>query len=91
VPFERPVTVAVVVVPLAVVAVKPPGDELTLYDVIALPPLFEGAVQLTVAWAFPGVAVAPVGAPGGPVGVTAADAVDAGPVPALLVAVTVKV
>src|SRR5215831_16053642 len=56
-----------------------------------LPPLVAGAVQLTVAWAFPAVAVTAVGAPGTVAGVTALDAAEAGPVPAALVAVTVNV
>jgi hypothetical protein len=60
---------------------------------IALPPVFDGAVQLTVAEAFPAVAETPVGAPGtaGALGVTALDAADSGPVPVALVADTVKV
>ena len=37
------------------------------------------------------MALAEVGAPGAPVGITAADALDAAEVPAELVAVTVKV
>jgi len=55
------------------------------------PPLDEGAVQLTVAWAFPAVAVALVEAPGGAAGMTEFEAADAGPVPLELVAVTVNV
>ena len=58
---------------------------------MALPPLAAGAVQLTVADALPRLAVTPVGASGTATGVTAFDDADAGPVPALLVAVTVKV
>ena len=58
---------------------------------MALPPLDSGAVQLTVADALPRLAVTPVGASGTATGVTAFDAADAVPVPALLVAVTVKV
>ena len=62
---------------------------------IVAPPLLAGAVKATLAWALPAVAVAPVGAPGTvtpAVGVTAGlDAAEAGPVPTLLVAVTVKV
>jgi hypothetical protein len=50
-----------------------------------------GAVQLTVAWAFPAVAVTPVGALGTVDGVTAVDGLDAGPVPFALAALTVKV
>ena len=48
-------------------------------------------MKLTVAWAFPPVAVPMVGAPGTVTGVTAFEAADAAPVPAELVAVTVKV
>ena len=56
------------------------------------PPLDVGAVQETVAWVLPAVAVAAVGAPGAVVaGVTALDALEAGPVPTGFVAVTVKV
>ncbi len=85
----RPVTVAVVAP--VVVAVKFPGDEVTVEPVITLPPVELGAVQLTVAWALPAVAVALGGAPGGPIGVTLFDGADATPVPNELVAVTVKV
>src|SRR5262249_5948099 len=38
----------------------------TVYLVIVLPPLLDGAVQLTVADPLPAVAVTPVGAPGTP-------------------------
>ena len=61
---------------------------------MAAPPLLAGAVQLTLAWPLPGVALTPVGAPGtvtAAVGLTAAEGDEAGPVPAALVAVTVKV
>jgi hypothetical protein len=50
-----------------------------------------GAVQLTVAWAFPAVAVTLVGDPGKVAGVTLADCADAAPVPTTLIAATVKV
>jgi hypothetical protein len=46
------------------VAVKPPGLEITVYPVIAEPPLLTGAANVTVAWALPAVADTPVGAPG---------------------------
>jgi hypothetical protein len=59
--------------------------------VIADPPLLAGAVNATDAWVLPGVATGEVGAPGTVAGVTAEDAAEADPVPALLVAVTVKV
>jgi hypothetical protein len=56
------------------------------------PPVSVGAVQLTKASLSPGVALTFVGGPGtGPVGTTAFDGADGGPVPWLLVAVTVKV
>ena len=57
---------------------------------IGLPP-FDGAVQLTVACAFPAVALTFVGAPGSVAGVTAFDGLDARPVPIAFVAVTVNV
>jgi len=44
VPLVRPVTVQPVV---AVVQVKPPGDEVAVYPVMVDPPLEAGAVQLT--------------------------------------------
>jgi hypothetical protein len=59
--------------------------------VIAEPPSEAGAVQLTVAWVLPPVAVTLIGAPGGPAGVTLLDGDEAGLVPTALVAVTVKV
>jgi hypothetical protein len=61
--------------------------------VIAAPPLVPGGPKLTVAVELLAVAETGVGAPGTVtlVGVTAFDAADAGPVPAELVAVTVKV
>ena len=55
------------------------------------PPLEAGAVQLTVAWVFPAVAVGLSGAEGVVAGMTAVVATEAGPVPTALVAVTVKV
>jgi hypothetical protein len=54
-------------------------------------PLDAGAVQLTVACPFPATAVTPVGAPGTRAGVTGLEGSEAGPVPAALDAVTVKV
>ena len=59
---------------------------------IALPP-FDGAVQLTVADAFPAPAVTPVGVPGAVAGagVTEFEDAEEGPVPMALVAVTLNV
>ncbi|GAA3406273.1 hypothetical protein GCM10020370_32660 [Paenibacillus hodogayensis] len=62
VPYVNPVTVtglAVVLVP-----VIPPGLDVTVYSVIALPPSLAGASKLTVACLLPAVAVTFVGAPG---------------------------
>lgn len=43
---------------------KPPGEDVTVYPVIAVPPLLAGAVHDTVATLLPGVADTAVGAPG---------------------------
>src|ERR1035437_3034199 len=83
--------VTVAVIPMIVLKLAPPGDAVTVYPVIAEPPLLTGAVHDTTAWAFPGVAVTAIGAPGTVLGVTAALALDAGEVPAALAAVTVNV
>jgi hypothetical protein len=85
----KPATVADVAP--VVVALSPPGDAVTVYPVIADPPLLVGAVHDTTAEALPAAATAPVGAPGTVLGVTAALANDAGDVPAALAAVTVNV
>ena len=61
VPLVRPVTVQEVV---ALVQVNAPGDEVTVYPVIALPPLDAGAVQLTTDDALATDPETPVGAPG---------------------------
>ncbi len=61
---------------------------------IAAPPFEAGAVQVTVAWALPAVAVPIVGAPGtvaGATGVTAFESADWSPVPTELIAATLKV
>src|ERR1700693_1621291 len=71
----------------------PPGALVTVELVIGLGPGSTGGVQLTLADPIPAVAVAPVGgwgAPGVVVGTTALEGADGGPVPAVLVAVTVK-
>ena len=64
VPFVNPVTVIGLPVPLAV---SPPGDDVTVYEVIVVPPLEAGASKLTVACPSPALAAAPVGAEGGAV------------------------
>jgi hypothetical protein len=78
----------------AVEHVKPPGDDVAVYDVIAEPPFEAGADQpkLTVPLLAPRTAEFNVGAPGtvnAAVGV-ADNAFEAGPVPTAFVAVTVK-
>jgi hypothetical protein len=60
----RLVTVALVAV-LRAVAVCPPED-VTVYPVMGESPVLGGAVQVTVADAFPPVAGPMVGAPGSP-------------------------
>ena len=87
-PLVSPVTVIGLAVP---VPVNPPGLDVAVYLVIALPPLLDGVVKDTVACALPAVAVPMVGAPGTVDGVTLLDAADAVPVPTELVAVTVNV
>ena len=86
VPLVRPVTVQLVV---AVVQVNEPGDEVTVYPVIAEPPE-EAAVHDTVTCVLPELPDTEVGAPGTAVGVTAEDALEAEPVPRAFVAVTVN-
>ena len=53
------------------------GVEITVYPVILLPPLDPGALQLTIEDALAFVPPTPVGAPGGPAGVTLDETVDA--------------
>ena len=73
------------------VAVMPPGDAVTVYEVITAPPLLAGAANWTVARALPGTALTAVGAPGTAAGVTAFEGAEGPLVPLLFVAVTVKV
>jgi hypothetical protein len=56
----------------APVPVKPPGLDVTVYPVIALLPVFEGAVKATDAEVLPPVAVGLVGGPGSNAQVVAA-------------------
>ena len=89
VPLVRPVTVIGEDAP---VAVRPPGEAVTVYPVIADPPVFVGAVKLTVALPLLTVAEIPVGVPGAlAASVTAEEAPDAVPAPMAFVAVTVNV
>ncbi len=93
-PLVRPVTV---IGPAAALAVWPPlagvvrSVAVTVYEEMAEPPLLDGGVKATTAEALPAVAVPMVGAPGIGFGTMELDAVEDGPVPTPLVAVTVKV
>ncbi len=87
VPFVRPVMVIGDDPPEAVC---PPLD-VTVYDVIAEPPLLTGAENVTTASPFPAVAVPIVGASGVVAGTTALDTAEAVLVPTAFVAVTVNV
>ena len=75
----------------ALASTPPAGFEVTVYPVIALPPVMAGAVKLTLVVALPAVAEPMVGAPGTPAGVALFDAAEAVLLPMALVAVTVKV
>jgi hypothetical protein len=88
VPFVSPVRIIGLDAPVAVML---PGLEVTVYEVIALPPFEAGGAKLTVACWLTAVAVTAVGAPGTVAGVTLLEAAEAGPVPITLVAFTVKV
>jgi hypothetical protein len=88
--LDNPVTAAVVE-GVATVTLAPGGLEVTVYEVIGLPPSETGAFQDTVACESPAMAATPVGALGTAASVTALDANDGGPVPTSLVAVTAKV
>ncbi len=76
---------------LGPVAVKFPGEDLTVYPVMVLPPVEVGGLNATLAWALPAVATGLVGASGTVIGVTAVDATEATEFPTALVATTVKV
>lgn len=67
------------------------GDEITVYPVIALPPLDPGALQLTTEDALATVPLTPVGAPGGAAGMTLDEATDGREFPCEFVAITVNV
>ena len=76
----RPVTVQVVFVAGDGLQVLEPGEEVTVWEVMA-DPLLDATVQLTVDWAFCApVATTLVGCVGAPT-VMLDDAEDAGPVP----------
>ena len=66
------------------------GDEVTVYPVIALPPLDAGAVQVTTDDALATDPETPVGASGVVIGVTDEELVENKPVPAAFVAATLN-
>ena len=70
---------------------KLPGEEVTVYPVMTLPPVEAGALNATLACALPAVATGLVGAPGTVPGTTDPDANEATELPTALVATTVKV
>jgi hypothetical protein len=91
VPLDSPVSTIGDAVP---VAVKLPGLEVTVYCVIADPPLDSGAKKDIVACTFPATADGDRGAVGSVAdadGVTEFDATEGAPVPTTFVAVTVNV
>jgi hypothetical protein len=73
VPATNPVEISHVVA--ETVQVKPPGEEVTVYEVIDAP-LSAGSVQLTVIFPVPAVVVKPAGASGAFAGITARVAID---------------
>jgi hypothetical protein len=89
-PFVSPFTVQ----PVApfVPQVKPPGDAVAVYPVIALPPSDEGAVHERPTWVLPRTADTSVGAPGTVAAATgvAVSVFEGDPVPTPFVAVTAK-
>ena len=87
-PFVSPLTVQLVE---TVVQLRPPGDEITVYDVTAEPPLFAGADHETSTEESPNTPDTPVGAPGAVAGTTADDADEAEPAPAMFAARTANV
>ena len=84
----RPVIVTEV---LVVVAVTPPGSDVTVYSVMGLPPSEAGAIHKTTARTSPGIADTSVGVPGAVGVVTEFDESEDGLAPMEFVAVTVKV
>ncbi len=77
---------------VAVVQVLVPSwTEVAVYEVIGEPPVFRGGDQDRATWVLPRTPATELGAFGAVAGVTALDGLDGTEVPAMLVAVTVKV
>lgn len=87
VPFVNPLTTHEVAGEVTV-HVAPPGDAVTVYDVIGDPPLLAGATTVTLAVSLPGTTYPIDGAPGVVRGVT--EVVAAVEAPAAFTATTVK-
>ena len=81
---------AVVAAPTEV-PVRPPGVDVTVYPVIAEPPVSVGAVQVIVASAFPAVAPTAVGAADTIAGTTVDEGAEATEAPRMLDAVTLNI
>ena len=92
-PLVRPLMIWVVALDVNTLGVcaLPPMEGVTVYPVIGSPPLFDGALHDKVTEPSPAVPLTAVGAPGTVAGVMAAEGVEGVPVPALVVALTVKV
>jgi hypothetical protein len=87
----KPDTVIVPEPAVASVPVKPPGEDVAVYNVIVAPPLLAGAVYATVAVVVPvAVAVPIVGAPGTEAATVAVEFELALATPTALVAVTTQ-
>src|SRR5690349_17607096 len=87
--FVSPVTVKLVTLPGAATVRGAPGPSTRMsYRMIGVPPLLAGAVQFTIADALPRTGVPMVGAPGSPIGVTAADRADGALLPIAFTAMT---
>ena len=89
-PLLSPETVQLVD-PTGTLHVAPPGEAVTVYPVIAEPPLSDGGVKETRALPLPSVADTNVGDPGTVAGVAVTVAVDDSESPTPLVAITRKV
>ena len=88
-PLVRPVTVHDVAP--EVVQLFAPGEDVTVYPVIAEPPSVNGALQERVASVFPGTATTLVGTLGIVRGVMEFEAIDVAELPAAFSATTEKV
>ena len=64
--------------------VKPPGEEVTVYELISAPPLLLGAVNVTTALVFPATALTEVTNVGFVAGITAFDGAEGPADPELL-------